>query len=558
MLITCHVILGVGRRGCNFLLSIVGYIVQLTIQRCPGKLSSHDRKLLADIPCDSRYAEDRFNLTTNATIYAVCPNPNCHAIHKPVFESGSPIPVYPKACSYVEFAGGSQCGTALLVFEKVEGKPVGVPIKRFVAFSFKDWLGGLLSRPGLEDVMDKAWERCKIGGEDREMNDVFDGDMLRSFCGPDGKHFSLGGCEGRYTFSLGVDFFNPLGNKQSGKKKSISMVSLVCENLPINIRYQPENMFLYGVVPGPNEPPLTCLNHYISPLVDELEVFWNPGVRFTRTFNCFYGRVVLAALVCVVCDLLAARKTIGFASIKHTQMCAMCRCTRKSHGLGNTQTGSWVRRTKDEFIAAAERHRLACDHKSRQEIVDETGMRWSVLLRLPYFDPSRFAVVDAMHNLFLGIVQEHYEILGIRLESKEPPAAVDLSTALPPQSYTHLKTTEQTKMRSLIRTLEGPIRASLHTTTGWAHFEKKLSSIQTECLRLAIQRLQIPLLPASHQKRTKTYKIDYIKALLTWVRYSFCKEIPLADHLASSDEIFLKTLEVNPNSNVVIFSLRRT
>jgi hypothetical protein len=364
MLITCNLILGIGRRGCNFLLSIVGYIIQLTIQRRPGKISSHDQKLLADIPCDSRYAEERFNLTTNTTIYAVCPNTNCHAIHKATFESGSPIPLYPKTCSHVEFAGGSQCGTELLRFERVEGKVISVPVKRFVAFSFKDWLGGMLSRPGLEDVMDKAWGRCKVGGEDREMNDVFDGDMLRSFCGPDGKHFSLGGDEGRYTFSLGLDFFNPLGNKQSGKKKSIGMVSLVCENLPIEIRYQPENMFLYGVIPGPNEPPLTCLNHYISPLVDELEVFWTPGVHFTRTFNCTYGRVARAALVCVVCDLLAARKTIGFASIKHTQMCAMCRCTRKSHGLGNTNIGTWVRRTKEEFITAAEHHQLACDQKS--------------------------------------------------------------------------------------------------------------------------------------------------------------------------------------------------
>ena len=124
MLMTCHVILGVGRRGCNFLLSIVGYIIQLTVQRRSGKLSSHDRKLLADIPCDSRYVEERFNLTTKTTIYAVCPNVNCHAIHKPSFEPGSPIPVYPKTCSHVEFAGGSQCGTNLLEFEKVEGKPL--------------------------------------------------------------------------------------------------------------------------------------------------------------------------------------------------------------------------------------------------------------------------------------------------------------------------------------------------------------------------------------------------------------------------------------------------
>ena len=35
----------------------------------------------------------------------------------------------------------------------------------------------------------------------------------------------------------------------------------------------------------------------------------------------------------------------------------------------------------------------------------ETGVRWSELLRLPYFDPIRFLTVDPMHCLFLGIAR---------------------------------------------------------------------------------------------------------------------------------------------------------
>ena len=34
-----------------------------------------------------------------------------------------------------------------------------------------------------------------------------------------------------------------------------------------------------------------------------------------------------------------------------------------------------------------------------------TGVRWSELLRLPYFDPIRFITVDPMHCLFLGIAK---------------------------------------------------------------------------------------------------------------------------------------------------------
>ena len=32
----------------------------------------------------------------------------------------------------------------------------------------------------------------------------------------------------------------------------------------------------------------------------------------------------------------------------------------------------------------------------------EFGVRYSVLLSLPYFDPVRYTVVDIMHNIFLG------------------------------------------------------------------------------------------------------------------------------------------------------------
>ncbi|KAK0241044.1 hypothetical protein EDD85DRAFT_731715, partial [Armillaria nabsnona] len=49
---------------------------------------------------------------------------------------------------------------------------------------------------------------------------------------------------------------------------------------------------------------------------------------------------------------------------------------------------------------------------------DASGIRWSELLRLPYFDPSRMIIVDSMHNLFLGLLKEHFRsILGFR--SKE-------------------------------------------------------------------------------------------------------------------------------------------
>ncbi|PKB93788.1 hypothetical protein RhiirA5_256347, partial [Rhizophagus irregularis] len=42
---------------------------------------------------------------------------------------------------------------------------------------------------------------------------------------------------------------------------------------------------------------------------------------------------------------------------------------------------------------------------SRKCFTKDTGIRWSELLRLSYFDPIRFIVVDPMHCLFLGIAK---------------------------------------------------------------------------------------------------------------------------------------------------------
>ena len=86
------------------------------------------------------------------------------------------------------------------------------------------------------------------------MKDIFNAEVLHNFKGLDGQHFSTGGKEGWYVFSLCINYFNPLGNKQAGKKKSIGLISMVCLNLPPEMWYKPENMFLFGIIPGPNEP----------------------------------------------------------------------------------------------------------------------------------------------------------------------------------------------------------------------------------------------------------------------------------------------------------------
>ena len=412
MVIACHIILGVSRRGCHWLFSMCCYIVQTTLFAAlrDNPFSAYFQAVLSGFPQDIRTATDKFNLDTKATVHAVCPK--CHAMYKPTYEGETLIPIYQERCSFRRYS--SRCGELLIHPRTVQNVRINVPIKTYITFDFKDWLSGLLARTGYEEKMDKAWERMaqSPGGI---LRDIFQGSTIRDFKGPDGAtHFSHAGGEdaGQYLFSLGFDFFNPLGNKQSGKKVSIGVLILACVNLPIEECYKPENMFVAGIISGPNEPKLDQINPYLTPIVDAFLEFWN-GVHFTCTCMYTLGRLVFCALIVVICDLPVACKIGGFSACSHEYFCSVCWCNKMQDGYSNFDSAKWKRRTNEDCRQFAERFHAATDAKSAASSFDRTGLQWSELLRLPYYDPTRFLVVDPMHNLFLGLIKEHFQgILG--------------------------------------------------------------------------------------------------------------------------------------------------
>ncbi|KAJ8514537.1 hypothetical protein ONZ45_g7942 [Pleurotus djamor] len=277
-------------------------------------------------------------------------------------------------------------------------------------------------------MMDKAWD-VQDKPVTGTMTSIFQGKVLRELKGPDGRHFRGDGTEGRYVFSLGADFFNPLTNKIAGKKISCGCLVLSCLNLPIELRYKPENMFLIAVVPGPQEPSLDNINPYMAPIVDVFLKYWDPGVYYLQTLRYPLGRLMRLALVALISDLLAARKFAGFASCTHNFFCAACLCTRKQHGYGHLDPTSWIKRSKESCRTAAEEFRIASSAKAMEAAFEKNGMRWSEFSRLPYFDLSKYVVVDSMHNLLLGLLKEHFTgVLGytVYLDAQLDVLAVDI------------------------------------------------------------------------------------------------------------------------------------
>lgn len=76
-MVVLQIILHNSRRGCHFLLSMLRYIVQLSLLRNGRVLNVYDQKLLSDFPKDPSSAITQFKLDTAEVIHAVCPNQQC-------------------------------------------------------------------------------------------------------------------------------------------------------------------------------------------------------------------------------------------------------------------------------------------------------------------------------------------------------------------------------------------------------------------------------------------------------------------------------------------------
>ena len=69
---------------------------------------------------------------------------------------------------------------------------------------------------------------------------------------------------------------------------------------------------------------------------------------------------------------------------------------------GGFDRESWPTRSKQEHMQQCEEIERATTKTEKELLERAYGVRYSVLLELPYFDPFSMTVIDPMHNLFLG------------------------------------------------------------------------------------------------------------------------------------------------------------
>jgi hypothetical protein len=108
---------------------------------------------------------------------------------------------------------------------------------------------------------------------------------------------------------INLDWFQPfnLSVYSSGV-----IYGVIC-NLPRDIRFKRENMLYLGLLLRPEEVKLHKINHYLSPIVDELLEFWD-GVSLPSTDLHPTGKRIQMVVICCSNDIPAARKLCGHIS----------------------------------------------------------------------------------------------------------------------------------------------------------------------------------------------------------------------------------------------------
>ena len=197
----------------------------------------------------------------------------------------------------------------------------------------------------------------------------------------------------------------------------------------------------------------------------------------------------------------------------------MCHCTRFKEGYGSTDYESWHRRTDSECRKFSEAFAQAPDAASQNAIFEASGVRYSELSRLPYFDLARCIVVDAMHNIFLGLIKEHFHnIIGIGRAKTAEGAVVFVEFPDPPNDFTDA---ERKSLATLRKMLQRPLNDAIEASP--EAVKKKLMRFHHRPLAFACEILDVDdeKVFLDEQARALHSKATCCDDLLCWVSYFF-------------------------------------
>ena len=306
-----------------------------------------------------------------------------------------------KSCIHIKFPNHplrskrQQCGASLLQKVCRDSKIAFQPYKTYAYYPIKTALARFFNREGFFSLSEQ-WRTRNASSE--YMGDVYDGQVWKDWQCWHGRDFLA--VPYSLVVTLNLDWFQPF----SHVNYSVGVLYMVILNLPREERYKLENIILVSIIPGPKEPKLT-VNSFLAPLVEELKELWD-GISVPVSVPTKGNVVIRLAVICVACDIPAVRKMCGFAGHSACLGCSKCKYQFKHQSWGNDYSGydrsEWQMRSFTQHRENANEYRSAKTVTEKKKCLSEHGVRYSILLELPYFDIVRYHIIDPMHNLLLG------------------------------------------------------------------------------------------------------------------------------------------------------------
>jgi hypothetical protein len=403
-----HIVSGLSLRDCTQLLFSLRFLIGLIVDDFDAT-ATQGKFLTKLVPMDAHTVVQRLALKPSSRAFVCCPK--CSMLYP---DNGPDS--YPEICTSNHASTQQICGQRLRKACNIRNRPYAIPIRRFLYHNFKEWLGEMLCHPGMEDLLDRSFSPSRDG----VMDDIWDAPGLYEIPGPDGHPFihKCANNEGCYVFSFNMDGFNPFQLKQAGRSATVMGLYMVCLNLPPERCFRTENMFLVGIVPGPKEPSMEDINHFLKVLIDDLLESYITGMHYTRTWKYPNGRNTRSALVLIICNLPAACQALGFTGPQSTNFCSYCKLQLED--INNLNVEGWESRSCEEHRRLALRWQNSPSEVQHTEITSKYGVRYSEFLRLPYLDPIQNLYIDPMHTFFLRIFSRHcQDIWGMGIQFQD-------------------------------------------------------------------------------------------------------------------------------------------
>ena len=158
------------------------------------------------------------------------------------------------------------------------------------------------------------------------------------------------------------------------------------------------------MTPSPHAPTIWTIPHVLEPIRKMILDLDLPRKVLPTDHNP-QGTAVAAWLIPLLADLQAIHKVSGFVSHAAGLFCSFCKCHHDD--IENLDHHNWELRCGTEVHTQAQEWYNLTTIKAKIALTKETGVRWTPLHDLPYWDPVQYVILGFMHNFLEGILQYH-------------------------------------------------------------------------------------------------------------------------------------------------------